>query len=73
LSKPPASREYLAAYYRGVFFATAALKGRIAKLGRDFRPAVEEITAYQGIIKRFMAALEETERMHRERESGRRA
>ena len=64
---PPASLEYLRNYYRGVFFTTVALKGRLAEQGAELRPAVEEVSHYQSMVKRFMEALEETGRMHAER------
>lgn len=67
MSKPAITLEQLTPYYRGVFFATIALKGRLARLGRDYRPAVEEVNHYQAMIKGFMAALEETHKLHAER------
>ena len=65
---PPATLEYLRSYYRGVFFATAALKGRLAEMGPEQRPALEEVSHYQAMIKRFLDALEETRKMHVERQ-----
>jgi len=60
--------EELIPYYRGVYGATIALKGRIAKLGPEFRPAVQEISRYQRMAKRYLEALEETARMHGEQQ-----
>lgn len=40
---PPAELDYLLAYYRGVYFATVALKGRLAKLGPECREGVREV------------------------------
>jgi hypothetical protein len=60
---PPAGLEYLRAYYRGVFFATVALKGRLAKLDPSCREAVREVGRYQAMMKRFSEALEETRQL----------
>jgi hypothetical protein len=65
---PPASLEYLRSYYRGVFFAIAALKGRFESRGSELSPAAEEVTRYQAMVKRFMDALEQTTKMHAERQ-----
>jgi hypothetical protein len=64
---PPAGLDYLRAYYRGVFFATVALKGRLAKLDPSYRDAVGEVGRYQTMIKGFQDALEETVELHRQR------
>lgn len=64
---PPASLDALLTYYRGVYFATVALKGRLAKLGPRGREAVREVGRYQRMVKRYWEALQETERLHRER------
>ena len=56
----------LAVYYRGVYFATVALKSRLAKLGPELRPAVREIGRYQQMVVGFREALAETERHKRE-------
>ncbi len=63
---PPAQLDYLRTYFRGVFFATVALKGRLAKLDRPGREAVREVGRYQSMIKRFSEALEETSELHRQ-------
>ena len=65
---PPAGLEYLRTYYRGVFFATVALKGRLAKLEPPCREAVREIGRYQSMIKSYSAALDETLELHRHRD-----
>jgi hypothetical protein len=62
---PPAQLDYLIAYYRGVYFATVALKGRLAKLGPDEREALQEVGRYQGMVKRYWDALGETQQLHR--------
>ena len=63
---PPAQLEYLLAYYRGVYFATVALKGRLAKLGPASREAVREVGRYQSMVKRYRDALAETEQLRRQ-------
>ena len=64
---PPATLDYLRAYYRGVFFATVALKGRVADLDPPCREAVREVGRYQTMIKGFADALEQTVELHRRR------
>lgn len=68
MSLPAITLEELLPYYRGIYWATVALKGRVAKLGPEFRPAVQEISRYQMMAKRYREALEETARMHLERD-----
>ena len=65
---PPAELAYLFAYYRGVYFATVALKGRLAKLGPDYRQAVRIVGDYQEMVIGYRDALMETTTMHQERE-----
>jgi len=65
---PPAELDYLLAYYRGVYFATVALKGRLAKRGPESRQALRMVGDYQAMIKSYWDALKETAVMHRERE-----
>jgi hypothetical protein len=62
---PPAQLDFLLAYYRGVHFATVALKGRLAKLGPEYREAVRVVGDYQEMVNRFWEALKETATMHR--------
>ena len=62
---PPAQLDYLLAYYRGVHFATVALKGRLAKLGPEHRQAVRVVGDYQEMVNGFWEALQETAAMHR--------
>jgi hypothetical protein len=64
---PPAELDYLLTYYRGVFFATVALKGRLAKLGPECRDAVREVSRYQTMTKRFLDAMKATEQLHESR------
>jgi hypothetical protein len=61
---PPAQLDYLLAYYRGVHFATVALKGRLAKLGPEYRQAVSVVGDYQEMVNGFWEALKETAAMH---------
>ena len=61
---PPAQLDYLLAYYRGVHFATVALKGRLAKLGPEYRQAVRVVGDYQEMVNGFWEALKETAAMH---------
>ncbi|MGH2796626.1 MAG: hypothetical protein ACRDM0_02885 [Thermoleophilaceae bacterium] len=63
---PPARLDYLLAYYRGVYFATVALKARLARLGPEGREGVRAVGRYQTMVERYRDALVETERMHRE-------
>jgi hypothetical protein len=62
--RPALELDQLGPTYTGIFFATVALKERIAKLGPEVRPAVEELNRYQAMIKTFMEAFEETRKMH---------
>jgi hypothetical protein len=64
---PPAQLDYLSTYYRGVFFASVALKGRLAKLEPRCPGAVREVGRYQTMIKRFAEALEKTQELHQQR------
>ena len=63
----PLSLDELALYYRGVHFATVAMKGRIARLGGDHRPAVEAINHYQAMVNQYRDALSETREGRAER------
>jgi len=63
---PPAQLDYLRAYYRGIFFATVALKGRLAKLDSRCPEAVRVVDRYQTMIKGFADALEKTQELHRQ-------
>ena len=63
MRRPALSLDELAVYYRGVHFATVALKGRIARLGPEQRPAVQEIGRYQAMVNGYREALEETRQL----------
>jgi hypothetical protein len=55
--------EELLPYYRGAFFASVALKGRLATLGERERDAVHEITGYQRLVREYQEALRATAKM----------
>ncbi len=61
---PPAQLDYLLAYYRGVYFATVALKGRLGGLGPEHDETVREVGNYQTMVKGYWDALRETAEMH---------
>ena len=56
--------EQLVPYYRGVFFATVALKKRFGGWGRPGRDAFEEVSRYQEMVKQYRAAILETIELH---------
>ncbi len=60
---PPAELDYLLGYYRGVYFATVALKGRLAKLGPECREGVREVGRYQSMVKVYWESLQVTAEM----------
>ena len=58
--KPPMSLEQLVPYYRGVFFATVALKRRFAAWGSEGRRAFGEVSAYQRLVREYADRIKET-------------
>ena len=62
---PPISLEALQPYYNGVYFATVALKGRLAKLGPDGHAAVREVGRYQQMVVEYRDAIARTAEMKR--------
>jgi hypothetical protein len=64
---PPADLEGLIRYWRGVYYATVALKTRLVKLGREQRPAVEQVNTFQAMAQQYLEALTQTAKLHRER------
>ena len=64
--KRPMTLEELLIYYRGVFFATVALKKRFGAWGRSGRGAFKEVSDYQTMVRRYREALEETVKLKRE-------
>ena len=61
--------EELLMYYRGVFFATTALKKRFGGWGRKGREAFDELGRYQEMVRRYREALEETVEIERSGEA----
>ncbi len=64
--REPFPFEFLAPYYRGAYFASVAIKGRLAALGH--LDAAREVAAYQEIVQEFRGAIAETDRLRRERQ-----
>ena len=58
--KRPMTLEELLIYYRGVFFATVALKKRFGGWDRSGREAFREVSRYQTMVQRYREALAET-------------
>ncbi len=56
--KPAMPLEHLVPYYRGVFFATVALKRRFGDLRN--RDAFKEVDRYQRMVKEYRGAINET-------------
>ena len=63
---PPMSLEALVPYYNGAYFATVALKGRLAKLGPEGRSAVQEVSQYQKMVTEFRDAIHKTVELKRQ-------
>jgi hypothetical protein len=57
---PPMSLEALVPYYNGAYFASVAMKGRLAKLGPEARPALQEVSQYQQMLIGFREAIQQT-------------
>jgi hypothetical protein len=64
---PPMSLEGLVPYYNGAYFATVALKGRLGKLGREGRAALQEVSHYQHMVTDFREAIQKTIELERKR------
>ena len=62
--------EALVPYYNGAYFATVALKGRLAKLGPEGRAAMQEVSEYQQMVIEFRYAIRKTIELKRMREGG---
>ncbi len=62
---PPISLEALVPYYNGAYFASVALKGRLARLGPEGRKAVEEVGRYQRMVLSFREAIQQTAELKR--------
>lgn len=57
------SIDQLSTYYRGAYFATVALKERLARLGASSRDALREVGNYQRMVQEYMGALQSTREM----------
>jgi hypothetical protein len=57
---PAIGLDDLALYLRAVRFATVALKGRIARLGPECRPALREIGRFQRMVAEYADAVRQT-------------
>jgi hypothetical protein len=62
---PPMSLEALVPYYNGAYFASVAMKGRLAKLGPEARPALQEVSQYQQMLIGFREAIQQTIQLKR--------
>jgi hypothetical protein len=62
--KPPMPLEQLGPYYRGVYFATIALKKRFGSWGGRGRDAFKEVGRYQAIITGYREAIRRTVELH---------
>lgn len=58
--------DVLVPYYRGAYFTTVALKGRLAAMGSGCREGVRDIGSYQEMIQGYRKALQETMEMKQE-------
>ncbi|GAC1442646.1 MAG: hypothetical protein NVSMB52_00090 [Chloroflexota bacterium] len=54
------SLQELLSYYQGAFFASVALKGRVAAMGEKEHDAVSEISRYQAMVRGYRDALQAT-------------
>ena len=54
------SLEVLSPYYRGVYFATVAINGRLAALGSGYRDGVHDVGRFQEMTQGYSKALQET-------------
>ncbi len=64
--RPAMELEELVPYYRGVLFATIALKKRFGAWGRSGRKALREVEGYQAMVRRYSEALKETVEIQRQ-------
>ena len=53
-------------YYRGAYYATVAIKSRLAATGQI--EAAREVSAYQAMITEFEAAIKETYKLRHQRD-----
>lgn len=64
---PPFRFENLLPYYNGAYYATVAIRGRLAAAGQI--EAASEVTAYQEMLVEFRKAIIETHRLRQGRQS----
>ena len=64
--KPQITLDQLLTYFRGAFSATAVLNGRFGGWGRSGRKAFNETNGYQGLVRSYRKALEDTAALRRE-------
>ncbi len=62
---PPFKFENLLPYYNGAYYASVAIKGRLAAAGHV--EAAREVTAYQETVTEFREAIRETAKLRRAR------
>jgi hypothetical protein len=63
---PPFRFENLVPYYNGAYYATVAIKGRLATAGQ--LEAAREVTAYQEMLVEFREAVIETHKLRQARQ-----
>ena len=66
---PPIKFENLLPYYNGAYYASVAIKGRLAAAGQV--EAAREVTAYQEMVVEFRDAIRETHKLRQQRQSAR--
>lgn len=64
---PPFRFEYLLPYYNGAYYASVAIKGRLAAAGQI--EAAREVSAYQEMVVGFRKAVIETYKLRQAREA----
>ncbi len=62
---PPFKFENLIPYYNGAYFASVAIKGRLAAAGQ--LEAARQVTAYQEMVMEFRDAIRETAKLRKAR------
>jgi hypothetical protein len=62
---PPIKFEHLLPYYNGAYFASVAIKGRLAAAGQI--EAAREVTAYQEMVSEFREAIKATAKLRQAR------
>lgn len=59
-SREGISLQALLPYYRGVYYATVAIKGRLAAYGPECREGVRDVGRFQAMMQGYSKALQET-------------